>query len=397
MGERISLVTQEEQVIENLAEPKVVTIPKISLWTLYGGNVLWLPVFALTGLGILFVYSASSVYAGTNFGNEFYFVKKQLIFLIPALLAGFLGALIPANFYLRHIKTFFVGSLIITLATHLPGLGRRVGGASRWLHVGSVSIQPAEFLKIFTLLFLVSILTVKTVPVKTRWTYALLLLMAPVAIILQKDLGTTVVVLAACAAILFMNGLAKRYFFTLGAFACTGLTLAILTEPYRIKRIMTFLNPFKDPLGSGFQIIQSFVAVANGGLFGRGIGESQQKLFFLPEAHTDFILAVIAEEMGFLGVFALAALYGILFYAILRLVLVGQDHRERLIATGVFAVFVITTIINMGVVAGALPTKGLPLPFISNGGSAIISNYFMIGLVSQFVYRNSRNLLQRTF
>lgn len=397
MGERIVLVTQEEQVIATIPQTSTLAIPKISLWTLYGGNVLWLPVFALTGFGILFVYSASSVYAGTNFGNEFYFVKKQLIFLIPALVAGFLGSFIPAEFYLKHIKKFFVASLIVTLATHLPGLGRRVGGASRWLHIGSLSIQPAEFLKIFTLLFLVSLLTVKTIPVKMRWTHALLLLMAPVAIILQKDLGTTVVVLFACTAILFMNGLAKRYFVTIAAFGCLGLAIAILTEPYRIKRIMTFLNPFKDPLGSGFQIIQSFVAVANGGIFGRGIGESQQKLFFLPEAHTDFILAVIAEEMGFIGVFVLSALYAILFYAILRLVAVGQEHRERLIATGIFATLVITTIINMGVVAGALPTKGLPLPFISNGGSAIIANYFMIGLVSQFVYRNSRNMLQRTF
>lgn len=390
-------MTQEEQVIATVPQTAALSIPKANLWTLYGGNVLWLPVFALTGFGILFVYSASSVYAGANFGNEFYFVKKQLIFLGPALLAGLIGAFIPSEFYLKHIKKIFIASLVITLATHLPGLGRKVGGASRWLHIGAVSIQPAEFLKICTLLFLVSILTTKTIPYKTRWLHALLLLMAPLAIILQKDLGTTVVVLSGCTAILFMNGLAKRYFVTIGAFACAGLTLAILTEPYRIKRIMTFLNPFKDPLGSGFQIIQSFVAVANGGIFGRGIGESQQKLFFLPEAHTDFILAVIAEEMGFIGVFVLSALYAILFYAILRLVLVGQNHQERLIATGVFAVLVITTIINMGVVAGALPTKGLPLPFISNGGSAIISNYFMIGLISQFVYKISRHTMQRTF
>lgn len=397
MGERINLVTQEEQVIATVPQEAAFQIPKVGFWTLYGGNVLWLPVFALTGFGILFVYSASSVYAGANFGNEFYFVKKQLTFLIPALLAGLAGALISSEFYLKHIKKLFVASLAITLATHLPGIGRKVGGASRWLQIGSVSIQPAECLKICTLLFLVSILTTKTIPYKTRWMHGLLLMLAPIAIILQKDLGTTVVVLCGCAAILFMSGLAKRYFVTIAAFACTSLTIAILMEPYRIKRITTFLNPFKDPLGSGFQIIQSFVAVANGGIFGRGIGESQQKLFFLPEAHTDFILAVIAEEMGFIGVLILSALYAILFYAILRLVLVGQKHQDRLIATGVFAVLVITTVINMGVVAGALPTKGLPLPFISNGGTAIIANYFMIGLVSQFVYKLSRNMLQRSF
>ena len=150
---------------------------------------------------------------------------------------------------------------------------------------------------------------------------------------------------------------------------------------------MTFLNPFKDPLGSGFQVIQSFIAIANGGIFGRGIGESSQKLFFLPEAHTDFILAVITEEMGFIGIVVLSILYAVLYYAILRIILFAKNHTDRLFASGVFTMLVLTTIINMGVVAGAFPTKGLPLPFISNGGSALIANFFLIGLLSQISKR----------
>lgn len=213
------------------------------------------------------------------------------------------------------------------------------------------------------------------------------LALTPVAVMLQKDLGTTIVILSGYLSVLFMNGLQKKYIAGIFGALFSGFVLAVLAEPYRIARVMTFLNPFKDPLGAGFQVIQSFVAVANGGLFGRGIGESQQKLFFLPEAHTDFILAVITEEMGFLGVLVLAILYCVLYYAILRLILCAKTLSERLLASGYFSMLAVTTVINMGVVAGALPTKGLPLPFISNGGSALIANYFIIGLMAQISRR----------
>ncbi len=387
-------MNRDEKVLQSAVHTE--SLSKISLWSLYAGNVLWLPVFALTGFGVLFVYSSSSVYAGTKFANEFYFVNKQLMFLLPALCAGFIAAIIPIEFYLKYIKPLFISALLLTLMTHLPFLSRKVGGAARWLSIGGMSIQPAEFLKIFSLLFLVSILTTKNISPKSKWTQAGILMLAPCAIILQKDLGTTLVVFMGCIAILFMNGLAKRYFSAISVFLVSGLIAAIVFEPYRIKRIMTFLNPFKDPLGSGFQIIQSFVAVANGGVFGKGIGESQQKLFFLPEAHTDFILAVIAEEMGFVGVLSLAVLYCLLFYAILQIILMSKKAEYRLVATGIFAVLAFTTIINMGVVAGALPTKGLPLPFISNGGSALIANYFAIGLLAQLASKVSFNSFQRS-
>lgn len=374
-----------------------------STWISYGGNVLWIPVIALTGFGILFVYSSSSVYSAQNYGTDFYFAKKQALFLIPSFFAALAGAIIPFEFFFRYIKYIFFLLVLMTFSTHLPVVGRKVSGAARWFNFGSIPIQPSEFLKVFTIFFMVWIVgknekTTSLFKEPKRFSLAIelfCLVLAPIAIIAQKDLGTTIVVLTGCMAILYMNGLAKRYF--AGIFSMLGLALivAILIEPYRIARIMTFVNPFKDPLGSGFQVIQSFVAVANGGLFGRGIGESQQKLFFLPEAHTDFILAVITEEMGFLGILVLAILYSVLYYAILRLVIYGSTHRDRLLATGAFAMLVITTIINMGVVAGALPTKGLPLPFISNGGSALIANYFVIGLMSQVSRRiYSQNNLQ---
>lgn len=382
--------TPNEEKIETILD-----IAKPSTWMTYGGNVLWVPVIALTGFGILFVYSSSSVYSSQHFGTEFYYAKKQTFFLIPAFIAALAGAKIPLDIYYKYIKYIFFALVIMAFATHLPYIGRTVSGAPRWINLGFLPpLQPSEFLKVFTILYLTWIVTSKpsyyhkNEPIRLpNWLEFAFLALAPISIIAQKDFGSTVVVISGAVGILFMNGLAKRYFAGIFGVLFVGLTAAILAEPYRITRIMTFLDPFKDPLGSGFQVIQSFVAVANGGLFGRGIGESQQKLFFLPEAHTDFILAVITEEMGFIGILVLAILYSVLYYAILRLVLYGKNHRDRLLATGTFAMLVTTTIINMGVVAGALPNKGLPLPFISNGGTALIANFFIIGLMSQISRR----------
>lgn len=389
------MTTQEEEITRLENENQVA-----SLWITYGGNVLWIPVLALTGFGILFVYSASSLYSLQFYNDEFYFAKRQALFLIPSFIAAFIGARLPFEVLYKYIKPLFVLCLLATFATHLPHIGRRVSGAPRWLNLGPVSIQPADFLKVFSILFLVSMLTQKiqfnpTLPWYKNfrvWFPIVGLAIAPVAIISQKDLGTTIVVIFGYLAVLFINGLPKRYFAGIFGLLSGGLVIAVLAEPYRIARIMAFLNPFKDPLGTGFQVIQSFVAVANGGFWGRGIGESQQKLFFLPEAHTDFILAVITEEMGFVGVLVLAILYCVLYYAILRLILYGRSFQDRLLASGCFAMLALTTIINMGVVAGAFPTKGLPLPFISNGGSALIANYFVIGLMSQIsrrIYKSS--------
>ncbi|MGY3803143.1 putative lipid II flippase FtsW [Pigmentibacter ruber] len=385
----------ENKYTEKESDSNNLESQKISTWITYGGNVLWVPVIALTGFGILFVYSSSSVYSSQHFGTEFYYAKRQAIYLIPATIAAIIGAKVPFEKYYKYIRHLFFTFVLLTFATHLPFIGKTVSGASRWIALGPLpAIQPSEFLKIFTIMLLTWIFTsspgnyLKNEPTRfSNLIELLLLFIAPIAIISQKDFGSTVVVISGIVAILFMNGLPKRYFAGIFAFIVTGLTTAILIEPYRISRIMTFLDPFKDPLGSGFQVIQSFVAVANGGLFGRGIGESQQKLFFLPEAHTDFILAVITEEMGFIGILVLAILYSVLYYAILRLVIYGKNHRDRLLATGAFAMLVTTTVINMGVVAGALPNKGLPLPFISNGGTALVANFFIIGLLSQISRR----------
>lgn len=352
-------------------------------FVLYGGQALWFPVLALMSFGILFVYSSSSVYAAQKYGDEFIFVKKQIIYLAPSLLAAYLGARIPLKVIDRYCGKLFILSLTLVALTRVPGLGRKVKGAARWIAAGPVQFQPSEFLKITAVLFASYLLARTPQRISQLWP----VLLCFVFLLLQPDFGSSVILLLGLVAMLFMHGLPGRVFVAGAALLLPAVGVIAMAAPYRVKRLVTFLDPFADPLGAGFQVIQSFVAIATGGWFGKGLGGSQQKLFFLPEAHTDFILSVIAEEMGFAGIVTIVLIYALLFYAILQIVAQAATHRERLLASGIFAMFAGSTVINMGMVAGMLPTKGLPLPFISAGGSSLVANLFMIGVLSQ-IHKN---------
>ncbi len=354
------------------------------LFALYGGQTLWFPVFALTALGLLFVYSSSSVYAAQKYGDEYLFFKKQLIFLIPALLMGFLGMRIRISFLDKYAGRIFLVSLLVTLLTKAPVIGKKVLGAARWIQIGGFQIQPSEFLKITTVLFASYLLAKEPRKLAHLWPIPLALF----ALLSQPDFGTTLILILGLAALILIHGVPYRFFATGALLFLPVLMVVMIAAPYRMRRLVTFLDPFADPLGAGFQVIQSFVAIANGGLFGKGLGGSQQKLFFLPEAHTDFILAVIAEEMGFAGILVVGFVYGLLFIGIIQLLKKVKNHRERLLGAGIFAMLASSTVVNMGVVGGLLPTKGLPLPFVSSGGSALLASFFMIGLLSQ-IYRNT--------
>jgi cell division protein FtsW len=359
-------------------------VAKLGIFTLYGGQALWFPVLALTALGLLFVYSSSSVYAAQKYGDEYLFFKKQLLFLAPALLAGFIGMRIPFSVLDKFVGRIFLITLIATLLTRAPIIGKKVLGAARWIQVGGFQIQPSEFLKIAAVLFASYLLAKNPRKIAHLWPIPLAL----GALLVQPDFGTTLILIAGLTTLIFMHGVPYRYFLV-GAAAFLPILVGIMiAAPYRMRRLAAFLDPFADPLGSGFQVIQSFVAIANGGLLGRGLGGSQQKLFFLPEAHTDFILAVIAEETGFAGVIVVGTIYALLFVAIIQLLRKVKTHRERLLGSGIFAMLAASTLINMGVVAGLLPTKGLPLPFVSSGGSSLLASFFMMGLLSQ-IYRNT--------
>lgn len=346
---------------------------------LYGGQALWFPVIALIAFGILFVYSSSSVYAGQKFGNEFLFVKKQFMYLLPGFFAAYLGMKFPLSSLFKHSGKIFMGALFLTALTKVPLIGHKVGGASRWILVGPVQFQPSEILKFAALLFISNQLIKSPVDLHKIWPA----LLSFGVLLAQPDFGSSVILMMGIAAILFIHGLPRRYFALSLVTLLPVFIIVMISAPYRVKRLVTFLDPFADPLGSGFQVIQSLVAVASGGWFGKGLGGSQQKLFFLPEAHTDFIFAVIAEEMGFAGVLIIAIIYGLLYYTILQIINRATQHAHRLLASGILAILCGSTVVNLGVVCGLFPTKGLPLPFISAGGSSLIVNLFLIGILSQ--------------
>lgn len=350
-----------------------------STFDAYGGQTIWFPVIALLSFGMLFVYSASSVYAGQKYNDEFLFAKKQLIYLIPGAAAAFLGARLPLDRLKKWANVIFFATLGLTLLTLVPGIGKKILGAARWISFAGFQVQPSEFLKIASVIFCARILADETL----RSKKLLLVLLSFAVLLKQPDFGSSVILMSGLLAVLFFYGIPKRYFFGGVAALLPLVGVLAIAAPYRLKRLVTFLDPFADPLGSGFQVIQSFVAIASGGFFGKGLGGSQQKLFFLPEAHTDFILSVIGEEMGFVGLGIIILIYGMLFYSLLQVLLAVTCSFSRMLTAGLMTMIAASTLINMGVCAGLLPTKGLTLPFISSGGSSLIANLFTMGLLAQ--------------
>lgn len=349
-----------------------------------GGQGLWFPVLALSAFGLLFVYSASSVYAGENFGDEYYFAKRHLVSILVGICAACAGLTFSIDFLIRHSRLIFYATVILLALTLVPPLGHSVNGAARWLRWGGISVQPAEWAKIACIL-----LAARTLALHPRYPLKLLpvSVMFPV-LLLQPDFGTTAVICFSLTIMLFVHGAPIRYFIWSMVIAFPMIIGLILFAPYRMRRLTTFIDPFSDPLGAGFQVIQSFLAIASGGWFGKGLGNSTQKLFFLPEAHTDFVVAVIGEEMGLAGILVLTALFALFFFSAIVIVTSLTNRTHKLLATGLVALTAGNTIVNLGMVVGLLPTKGLPLPFVSAGGTAYIFSLFTIGLLGQCYYRS---------
>jgi cell division protein FtsW len=360
-----------------------------------GGQGLWFPVFALTAFGMLFVYSASSIYALENFGNEFLFVKKQALAVAGGLVAAACGLVINLDYLLARRLWVMLGGVAALAATHLPGLGHSVNGAARWIKFGGFTTQPAEFAKVAAVIFAAGAIG-SALHAKDALRGLLIFALVLPLLLLQPDFGSTVVIMGTVTVMLFVGGFPLRFFAAAGLLALPTLGALMLFWPYRMRRLVTFLDPFADPLGSGFQVIQSFLAVASGGLFGKGLGNSTQKLFFLPEAHNDFVAAVVGEEMGFAGILVLIAMLGLLFFALINILLSLQNRVHMLLCTGLFCLLSGNALVNLGMVVGLLPTKGLPLPFVSAGGSSYVLSMFAIGLFGQAWFRQTHPSTERT-
>ena len=359
---------------------------------------MWLFATAvvLLSAGIVMVYSASAIVAADRFHDPYFFLKKQAAW---ALLGGIaLWATLRMDYRRLEglvIPVLAVAALLLVLVL-VPPFGQAINGTRRWIRVAGVSIQPVELAKLALVVYLAAFLSRKGGELEDFWRgfvppLAVAGLFAGLVFV-QPDLGNCVAILALTFALLFLGGSRVQHLVLVLAAALPLVVLAVWAAPYRMRRVFAFLDPWQDPRGSGFQIIQSWLALGGGGPVGRGIGASQQKLFYLPESHTDFIFAIIGEELGFVGALAIVALFAVFVWRGVRVGLRAADPFGAYLALGITTLIATQTLINLGAVTGLLPTKGLPLPFISFGGSALLTTMVATGLllnVSQHCWSGS--------
>ncbi len=342
-------------------------------------------IILLLSIGIIFIYSASSIYALEKLGHAHYFAKKHGIGLLLGIAGLIIGYLVPLKFIKKNSPKIFISTLILTMLTMSPFLACTIHGSSRWLRLGIITFQPSELLKYAFVLFIAYFFSknnkyrISNVAVYMRFLSILGLTSIP--LLLQPDFGMTVTLCLTGIMVAFIAGVQTKHLMrTLCALLPIALFLIYL-KPYRIKRILTFLNPWADPQGTGFQIIQSFIAIGSGNLWGVGIGQSKQKFFYLPMQHTDFIFSIIAEETGFIGALLVIFLFMLFLYAGIRLAFMQQDLFGRYIICGFVILLSLQALINIAVATGMVPTKGIGLPFISYGNSSLVSTMAMLGLM----------------
>ncbi|MFA5519595.1 MAG: putative lipid II flippase FtsW [Spirochaetota bacterium] len=345
--------------------------------------VLFITVFVLAGIGVATCYSASAVYAYKTFGDSFYFLKKQMLWFVAGFAALLFFQAIDYRNYIKYTKIMLLVSIVLLLVVLIPGVGHSVKGSSRWLGFSFLSIQPSEFVKICVVIYLVKIFSSET---KENHLVQLLVPMVIIAlmfilVMLQPDFGTAMDLLVVSIFILFASGFPLFYIVFLFLTSVPMFYLLIYQVSYRRERIMAFIDPWHDRYGIGYHIIQSFTAFKKGGLLGVGLGFGTQKLARLPEPHTDFVYAVIAEEAGLIGTVFVAIVFCFFFYRGVRIAVGAPDDFGKLLALGLSLLIVVQAFMNIGVVTGSLPTTGIPLPFISYGGSSLITCMIASGIL----------------
>lgn len=346
-------------------------------------KALLLAVISMLGVGLVQVYSSSFIFAIETYGDGLFFFKKQLIFSLMGVLALLAGLFIPLDWIRKHATVLWCVGAVLLVSTLVPGVGHRAGGAARWIQLPfGFRFEPGELLKLGVSGLIASFIANAQVSLKT-WSIRCGLILVPCLILLkQPDFGTLSIICAVVFTFLFAYGLPLRFVALLVSVAAPVFYFLVMTVPYRRARVLAFLDPWADPEKTGFQVIQSLLSFHSGGFTGVGLGQGQGKLFFLPEAHTDFTLAVLGEEMGLIGFAALLLMYFFMIYRGFQLSLRSTDDVfVRAFSLGLITTFALSVIINMGVVLGMFPTKGLALPFLSYGGSSLVMTCFLFGLL----------------
>jgi cell division protein FtsW len=339
----------------------------------------------LLAIGMIMVYSASAAWATYKFDDSFFFAKRQLLFAGLGVIAMFFIMNVDYWTWRTWAKVVLITCFILLILVLIPGIGLVRGGARSWIGIGAFSIQPSEFMKLAMIAFLAKYLSEnqkKITSLRQGLIPSLsLIFLAFGMIMLQPDLGTGTVMVGTCIVMIFVAGGRISHFVGLGLIGVAGFVGLILSAPYRIKRITSFLDPWQDPLGSGFQIIQSLYAIGPGGLLGLGLGKSRQKFFYLPEPQTDFIFAILAEELGFIGGSLVILLFALLLWRGVRIALGAPDLFGSFLAIGIISMIAIQVIINIGVVIGLMPVTGITLPFLSYGGSSLTLMLMAVGVL----------------
>lgn len=347
--------------------------------------ILLLTVTALVGLGVIMVFSSSNYKTHVLYGDAFYYLKRQVLWAA----LGYMAMLAMSRFDYWRLKPLakpaFLATLALLVLVLIPGVGRVAHGARRWIGIGNQAFQPSELSKVVMVVYFSAWLAAAPSRLKhfSRGILPYLILVGVVCalILAEPDLGTAVAIGGSAMLLLFSAGASLGHLLAIGAAAAPALALAIFGEEYRRRRFLAFLNPWADPLGAGFHIIQALYALGSGGVFGLGLGQSRQKFFYLPEQHTDFIFAIIGEELGFVGAITVLAAYLLLIWRGYRTAMAAPDLFGCLLAAGITSVIAVQALINIGVVTGTLPITGIPLPFLSFGGSSLIFTMAGMGIL----------------
>ena len=360
-------------------------------------SLFW-SVVLLLAIGLVMVYSASIAMAEAEKISGYrahYFLVRHAIYLALGIVAGMVAFQIPMAMWQRIAPWLFIGGGFLLVLVLIPGVGREVNGSRRWLPLGIMTMQPSEIMKLFTVLYAADY-TVRKAAFMHDFKKGFLPMLAVMVFIgamllRQPDFGALVVITSIAMAILFLGGLNWRVFASLVLLLAVAFVVLIVSSPYRLQRILGFMDPWADAFGKGYQLSHSLIAFGRGEWLGVGLGASVEKLFYLPEAHTDFLLAVIAEELGFAGVAVILALF-VLFihraFAVGREAMMREKYFAALVAQGIAVWITVQAFINMGVNMGLLPTKGLTLPFLSFGGTGILINCAAVGILLRIDYEN---------
>ena len=363
----------------------------------YDWPLLW-TVLALLGIGLVMVYSASAAIAEAKSANQqpaFYLIRHA-IYLVVGLAAAYAVFQMPSSLWQKLAPWLFVLGVVLLIAVLIPGIGKVVYGSRRWIPLGPIgNFQPSELVKLFTVIYAADY-TVRKAALMHNLRHGFLPMFGVMAavgglLLLEPDFGAFVVIVAIALGIIFLGGFNAKLFLGLTAMLAISFVLMIVTSDYRRERVLGYLDPWKDPYGAGYQLSHALIAFGRGEWLGVGLGESVEKLFYLPEAYTDFLLAVIGEELGFVGVAVVIGLFAWLIWRAFSIgwqaALMGRNF-QALVAQGVGIWMAVQGFINMGVNLGLLPTKGLTLPLMSYGGSGIVANCLAIALVIRIDFEN---------